>query len=608
VTAIILLLSPIVGHSQVADTLVQSKASVKPVDNAHTRFGGVIVSNDSLLRWQQWSGFAEWASRQPGVVVRELGGYGRSAAIRTTTPAVNADRVRWKGVILNNPLTGQYNPAEIPFDQSAQVLHYSQGFSEFAIDPLVYDIVKPLTVVRYEQSSYEYRNLDGLLAMPVNDNIMVQASFQGQKDNGKYARSNYEGRRSTGSLRYAIRGPWTAEAFWLYQGAEMQESMGYQFDDPSQFEFDRFRAQAISGNSASMRRLFLTGLSLGRSGNNSRQTIVLYRKLHRHEWRTTDTTDVRALEWGVSAQNDLSIGNQLHTQVYLDGAVLSINFGDAMQLDSPPNAQYHIGYRAQYDIGPRLELGSHGELSSMITRKENFLDLYARFGFSKSNRLTIGRSIHQVDQRSDGSGLESRGYAPMLYAAGTDGTRWYARVNNLAGLWRYDLGIHSTRSVGMPLLNDRRIRDINVNDYVVASGQIERNGDRSEIIIGYIVSDLIRENVDQRIQISGYLKGYAFNRAAYIKGGAVFYASINEGLDRVYRPEFGMWILGGLQGTVPDHHRLDFEFAARVRSMILTGRLENALDGWTQKGYFQTLPYPMPGRRFRVGLKVHFRD
>jgi hypothetical protein len=601
-------MSPIVGHSQEVDTLAQSKATVKPVDNAHTRFGGVIVSNDSLLRWQQWSGFGEWASRQPGMIAKELGGYGRNAAVRTATPAVNSDRIRWMGVILNNPVTTQYNPAEIPFDQSAQVVHFSQGFSEFVIDPLAYDVVKPLTVIRYEQSSYEYRNLDGLLAMPVNEKITIQASFQGQKDDGKYVRSNYEGRRSTGNFRYDINGQWTADAFWLYQGAEMQESMGYQFDDPSNFTFDRFRAQAISSNTTSMRRLLLTGVRLSRAGNIAEQNITLYRKLHRHEWRTADTTSIRALEWGVSLWNDFSIGNRLHLKTYLDAALVSNNIGDAIKLDSPPNAQYTIGYRAQYDVSPRVELGSQGELSSMTTRDVNFLDLFARFGISESTKFTMGRSMHRVDQRSEGSGLESRGYAPMLYAAGIDGTRWYARVNDMAGLWRYDFGIHFTESVKMLVINGGVIIEAGISDYFVASGHIERNDDRSEFHIGYIASDLIRQNIDHRIQVGGYLKGYAFNRAAYIKGGAVFYTSINEGIDRAYRPDVGMWILGGPLGTVPDHHRLDLEFAARVRSMILTGRLENTLDGWTQKGYFQTLPYPMPGRRFRVGLKVHFRD
>jgi hypothetical protein len=388
----------------------------------------------------------------------------------------------------------------------------------------------------------------------------------------------------------------------------MQESMGYEFDDPSNFSFDRFRAQAISGNTASMRRLLITGVSLSRAGHVSAQNITLYRKLHRHEWRDDDTTTIRAHEWGLTTWHDLSIGDRLHLMTYVDAAIVSKNFGDTIALESPPSAVFNIGYRANYALNPRVELGSQGELSSMITRDVNFLDLYARFGKSESAMLTFGRSIRYDDPRSEGSGFISRGYSPILYATEFDGSRWYARVDNHSGIWRYNLGMHYTRSVKFPVIIGGLISDVGVNDYIVASGQVERNSERSEFSIGYTASDLVRQNIVQRIQIGGYLKGYAFNRAAYLKGGAVFYTSKNESMSKAYLPEFGLWIHGRTYGAIPDHHRLDLELAARVRSMIITGRLENTLDGWTQKGYFQTLPYPMPGRRFRIGLKVHFRD
>lgn len=388
----------------------------------------------------------------------------------------------------------------------------------------------------------------------------------------------------------------------------MQESMGYEFDDPSNFTFDRFRAQALSGNTSSMRRLLLTGVRLSRAGNVSNQNITLYRKLHRHEWRTVDTTSIRAQEWGLAARHEVSLGDRLHLNAYLDAAVVSNDFGDAIAFDSPPNTVFNVGYRAQYDMGPRVEFGSQGELSSMITRDVHFLDLYARLGMFKSAMLTVGLTIRDDDPRSEGSGLISRGYTPILYASEFDGSRWYARVGNHAGIWKYNLGVHYTESVKFPVITDGIIFDAGLNDYLVASGEVERNSDRTEFSIGYTASDLVRQNIEQRIHVGGYLKGYAFNRAAYLKGGAVFYASINESLSKSYMPEFGLWIHGRDFGAIPDHHRLDLEFAARVRSMILTGRVENALDGWTQKGYFQTLPYPMPGRRFRLGLIVHFRD
>lgn len=612
---IVLATVPLRAVSQVVDSLPLKPVIVLPDTIIVRAYGVAALSTDSLLRWQQWSGFGEWASRQSQFTARDLGGYGRNAGISSTSYSYNTDRVRWNGVIVNNPLSGQYNSAEIPFDQTSELLYYEKGVSEFGFNPQIYSVVKPLTVVRYEQSSYEYRNLDGLLAMPLRDKWMVQASYQGQKEDGKYVQSNFEGRRSIGNIRYLVSSKWSTSAFWLYQGAEMQESMGYQFSDNSNFLFDRFRAQARSGNTASMRRLFLMGVNIRPNKAADAQGVTLYRKLHRHEWRTSDTTAVRAQEWGLSAQYELETGKRMRLQPYLDATYVSDNIGDIQLENNVGRTSYNVGVRAEYSPIEMVDVLLHAETSGTLTGKGSQLDIAGRAMLPLEVAMTLGYAVSTVASSSIYEAATSFTYTTSILPDAIDGATWYVNVMKPAGLWRYRLNIRDTRTLTLPVLGSAgHIAATLVDRVSRITGTIERHSDKSEIILG-INSDfwdftdgLGGPLKEQRLLSSAFWKGYIFDKAAYLKGGAVFSTTITDIRPVAYLPELGIWLPNMVDSAVPAHHRLDLEFVARVRSMILSGRLENTLDGWTQKGYFQTLPYPMPGRRFRVGLKVHFRD
>ncbi len=608
-------MSPLAATAQQADTSSTRQPIVLPDSSKLRPYGGVVLSNDSLLRWQQWSGFGEWASRQPRFTTQDLGGYGRNAGIRASSFMVNTDRVRWNGVIINNPLSGQYNSAEIPFGQLGSLVHYSNGISEFEVNPQTYAVLKPLTVIRYEQSSYEYRNLDGLLAMPISDKWMVQASYQGQKDDGKYARSNYVGRRSTGNIRYKLNSDWSADAFWLYQGAEMQESMGFQYIDPLSFSFDRFRAQARSGNTASMRRLFLAGVILRPNNSADGQGVTLYRKLHRHEWRMTDTAAIRSQEWGLSARYQIAAGKRARFQPYLDAAYVSKNKGDVVLAGNSTNATYNIGIRGEYSPVPLVDMLVHGEILGGIAGKGSMIDVAGRLNLPYQTGLTFGHSMSTESKPSIYDAAMLFRYNVGELPRSNDASTWYAHILKPTGLWRYHFDYRNSSSISvLSLSGDNQIVPILIDRTMEVTGAVERHSDHTEVMIGFkstsaTYSDgiFIASN-EQRLISSVYWKGYLFDNAAFLKGGAVLSTTLSDSRPVAYLPEFGIWLPNTEGSAVPAHHRLDLEFAFRVRSMILTGRVENTLDGWTQKGYFQTLPYPMPGRRFRIGLKVHFRD
>lgn len=610
----VLLMIPTIMMAQKADTLRQSPS--KNHSGYEVSVGtNQVVSTDSLLRWQQWSGFAEWASRRPDLSAYELGGYGRSAAVLNGFGMPNADRMRWNGVVMNSPMTGQYHPSTIPIDQAAVVAQNRYGMSLWYITPLVYNISQPRTVIRYEQSSFEYRNLDGILAMPVTEQITVQASYQGQKDNGKYSRSNFEGRRTTGNIRYSGQRGAVTDVFWLYQGAEMEESMGYHFADPSSFSFDRFRAQPRSSNTASMRRFLLAGVRWSPSGSEGQgRDITLYRKLQRNDWRTTDTTGIRSVEWGLSAQYQIHAMRGVRLQPYADFAFVGKDTGDA-DLLAGSKLTSAVGARAAIELGHLFEIVANGELNRVLRGNGGFVDAGVNIRLPMQSTLHVGQSVSRNVQPALFDAAQGFGMIPTDIPTSSDEKVLYAALHRRAGLWRYDVQLKaSAGSVVSAMSNDGQIVPLDLGGSVRTSAWVERHGIGSELSVGHQLTSwgdngpTGGSSVEHRLQAQAFAKGYAFRRAAYFKGGAAFSSALNEFRGMTYVPQLDMWLHDATGARVPAYHRLDLELSARVRSMILMVRLENTLDGWTQKGYFQTLPYPMPGRRLRFGLNVHFRD
>lgn len=75
-----------------------------------------------------------------------------------------------------------------------------------------------------------------------------------------------------------------------------------------------------------------------------------------------------------------------------------------------------------------------------------------------------------------------------------------------------------------------------------------------------------------------------------------------------YVPEMSVWNLPMESVFIPGWARVDIDFSARIRSVFLVARMENAFDGVGQLGYFQTSHYPMPSRRFRLGIRWVLRN
>src|SRR5690625_345972 len=105
-----------------------------------------------------------------------------------------------------------------------------------------------------------------------------------------------------------------------------------------------------------------------------------------------------------------------------------------------------------------------------------------------------------------------------------------------------------------------------------------------------------------------YWKNYLFERATFVKAGLVGHFSPQAYHAAEYLPELNRWQYGTQSFLNPSHTRLDAEVSARVRWFMVLLRWENVLDRVNQLGYFETVGYPMPERRFIFGLRVLFTN
>ena len=123
------------------------------------------------------------------------------------------------------------------------------------------------------------------------------------------------------------------------------------------------------------------------------------------------------------------------------------------------------------------------------------------------------------------------------------------------------------------------------------------------------VNQLLEESGD-RMWLKGhfYWKNYLFDRATYVKAGISGMMAPGAFNTAEYITPLNRWQHGTNILDNPSYYRMDVDVSARIRWFMLLLKWENVLDGVNQLGYFESTGYPMPERRFRLGLRILFTN
>jgi hypothetical protein len=578
--------------------------------------------SDSLLRWEIWGSLADRWARQPGAVTYRLGGLGREDAVWIHGYAPQNQQLRWEGISLSDPMVGTFNWHDVPHhqvlgvDQRGNSAKFQTDFSTQR-----YYLNKPLSRLNYEESSQRYRQLEFAIAENINRTTNVTLSYWDRRDGERYPQFNMTGRQLWGEVHHLLTDRSAVRIGFLNNKREQQESFGYVFSDPALFSFDRFEAipnaQANSTRSNTTIRADYFWRPDTLSPNRFQATM--YRQSMERKFTATDTIRTNYGRWGALMRYQKSVG-ALHFEAQLNShftrvarAEHSVN-PDATWWNH--SAEAEISYQLFDNLA--LSVGGKGQYST----QDLFPELRTQISWQPGNwKLGVwgyGAQLSRPRWMKQWIGVRPANQQKKLIATGVGGSisiplgdymtvggRTHFRLSRNQWAFQDDSSfvqlpemLHQSHSVYARLNSDHVESEISLTTRDIQPWE-------EETIPAVRVAD---GGLQMVLKGAVHWKGYVLHKAAFIKGG-IAGSWIPIGYKApYYRPEYQYWQWNHDQSAVPGHYRLDVDLSARVRSIIVLMRYENVLDGFGQAGYFETIPYPMPARRFMVGFRVVFNN
>lgn len=593
------------------------------------------VLTDSLTRWQLWSDQGEWVSRQPGVISFQLGGLGRNDGYLIRAHEPRHQRIYRDGILLNERIFGSANRKRLPHYSRMSSVHEFTAPVRYRTDitTLRYHVSRPLTLVNFEQSAFEYRSTEGYLTRNITPSTNFSLAYWGKNEDEGYQNRDMGGRNAEVTAYHYFNDSWMLEGGYHYSGLQLGEPDGYFTGDMHTFSFDRFEAPAIeSQGRSSMRNSLFRLTAYNRDGEDSEATSRVtayhdrYRRLH---YSTVDSSFVRTLTTGLSGRHIRRFGPfELKGDFYSEWSVINRDDYETMEIDSwvysqgkgmatlplPNRSQLHVWLQA----GWRSDDFTDYELGSKMTWR-----LFG--GFTAYASYARGEQMPQPGQlywkRLPVYGLSSLQNEVLQRAE--------AGLRHRSGAWDWGGEVHAS-NFDRPILVGEDSTFVQAGSYrsVGATGWMAYDGERFEFSLSGTYHQYFSDDnrpVNQLLNLSGqrawtrvslYYKNYVFNRAAFMKTGFYIQASPTWYRTSQYYPAMDYWDSNSFNPdpdfveaqAIPEFVRLDLDLTARVRSGFFFLRLENALDSWLMPGYFETAYQPMPPQRLRFGIRWYLRN
>lgn len=586
------------------------------------------VFGDSLLRWEQWYNLAERKQANRGAISYRLGAHGRNDAIIYRAHEPRHQLFLYEGIPLNDPVSGTMNSNMLPLDRMRNFTQNTHGvryISEYTLNRFY--VNKPLTWINFEDTRNNYRRAEVILTQNISRRGNIELAYRGNNDDGEYRRAELDGRQATVRYTHYISSNWTAQGMLTYNNYQLQESDGYQIEDPLFFNFEPLQVSPLlSSASSSLRNTLVTASFYHRPDTLSPQQsrIHLYHQRNRRVFNDIDLREFhRTLSYGIYADTRLSAGSfTLQPLFHAKATVLDDDSNTlinrsawteasaGVRLEFEPAPLVRLtgwgtgGYRSDsqtgYDIGYRIDLNPLRSLRlyQSLSIGEVMPTIQQLYWFSNVFNGNPDLSNEQII-RAEGGMEWSRGWISALGLKGY-GSFISSPIVMHAGSGQFR-NIPSYATIGAEAYAE-------IETHFVEAGisatvhQYESSSTRNENL--FLADSGIRNS--NRAYV--YLKNYFFDFATFAKIGASFTFSPNAYFSSSYYSRLDYWDPLSADAPVPSYYRLDLEASARVRTVMMLFKYENVLDGVGQAGYFETSRYPMPPRRFRIGIRWILRN
>ena len=587
--------------------------------------GYETIETDSTLRWINTLSMAQRFYRYPGAFTYRLGTLGRMDGVNMHTFETRHFSAELDGLDITDPLTGAVNWNRIPIHKISRVNAASYGAQyRSAIRLKDHYLVKPRTYLNFDESTYNYRNLEFAATHNLRPGTNLELSYWDRRDGIGYRRSEVEGNQILFRAYHQLSARWLVRAAYLTNSMEQQQPFGYVLSDPAAFPFNPFIASPVESNASSdeSSKDIYVQTHFRRDSTQSVHTEFgfHYQTNARSLTFSEDTvsTDFRSME--LYARQRLSLNRAAATVTARP--FLLTNRTDQLSEDSWLGVKGSLN--GSLPLTNLLELTAHGE---GMVRSDSRLNT----GASGRARVTPF------------SWLELDAFAGVWnHSPDLQALYWQSETASgnpdLNNELSFKTGAGARLLLGQYLTLDSRIDVRRVEDgvfYVSGTGQFENidpynslsatgtlslnspifEGMASATYKTFESSSANPVNVGlntsgDRVWLKGslYWKNYLFDRATYVKAGMAGMYSPNFMRTAEYITPLNRWQHGTQNFLNPPYSRVDVNVSARIRWFMLLLRWENIFDRVTQPGYFETVSYPMPGQRFILGLRVLFTN
>ncbi len=614
---------------------IKSRPSLKPVVEVKQpeqivpwqqfrSFGMKSITNDSLLRWQIWPNWGEFYAYQKDVISFRQGTTGRFDAFQISGFNPYEQSLSLEGIDLSNPITGLVNYNYIPHHKIESVYEQKSDRYNSEIELKKYYIVEPISFLNYDEAKYNYRNLEFMVSQNLSERTNIELSFWDRRDGDNYPRNDVIGNQMIAKGYHYLNQNVQIRSIYLRNQFTNQESFGYIVTDPQTFIFDRFSSSANvrSAESETSRRDWITGI-YHRVDSSSVEDAGLEITLTKNEFDLPFTADT--LNWDLRnySANAFKIIQRDAFSLKLEAGIGTHSFKENENISKSGWSDFNLSSEILINATPNLDLIGRG---SLIQRSDGFTGTE----IGAAVNMLLGEKIQLT---IDGALFTRMPSIQELYwsSANFNGNPTLENETGISLFGGLDVSIGSFISIGASgrvkqSKNDALLSSdstfVNIGKVSSLSGTVFGNFENhrfefessatvdafGDINTANSVSPIDYNEQKIWIRNNAFIKGYAFDRAAFVKLGVRTTFSPFQYGSKFFNTELQYWQANSSEIDIPAFFRLDAEISARVRSIMVVMRWENALDGVGQLGYFEAATFPMPARRFIVGIRAQFRN
>lgn len=583
------------------------------------------AESDSTLRWVNMLNLFDRFHQERGAITYRMGTVGRVDGIELHAFESRHMNLELEGLKLNDPLTGAVNWNRLPIHKISEMVEADYGATYRAKTRLRdHYLVQPRTYLNFDESKLNYRSLEFSFTQNFKNTTNLELAFWDRRDGAGYNRQEIVGRQVFVRVYHQLSEKWLMKGAFINNSIDRQEPFGYTVNDPAFFSFNRFvesPKQANANAVQSSKDIYLQLHHRNSTHEAVRSKMGLHMQSDQYSLTSsvdTVATDFQRLELFARQYAEI-LGFEMAgtARAYLLNEREEQNLTEKQWTGSEFTIDVNRSFFQWFSIDTearwfnRNDTGSSGELSG-------------RFRIVPSDRLQLSVFGGMHSRAPD---LQSLYWKSNLYT----GSETLENENSILMGAMLEFPIISTFSAG--LRGDHRYTEnasfvnseglfVGIDPYEMLSGTgwISHHSKRFEGEVSATIKQFITAGSNEinmqladagdRIWLKGniYWKNYLFGDATFVKAGFSGVYSPNPFRTAEFMTPLNRWQHGTHDFVNPSYYRVDLDVSARVRWFMVLLKWENILDRVQQLGYFESVGYPMPERRFRFGIRVLFTN